>query len=79
MNWLVWVGDATDCVPGIMASETSDPPAVPPPVAVTVSVAVAATDPAKLAVIEVVPAPTAVASPEVFTVATAGVLDVHVT
>jgi hypothetical protein len=78
MNWLVWVGDATDCVPGIMASETSAPPTEPPPVAVTVIVAVALTDPAREAVIVAVPAPAAVASPDEFTVATVGALDIQV-
>jgi hypothetical protein len=80
MNWLVWAGDATDCVPGMMASEINVPPAVvPPPVAVTVRVAVAEIDPDMAAVIVVEPAPTAVASPEEFTVATAGALDAQVT
>jgi hypothetical protein len=63
----------------MMASETNAPPAVvPPPVAVTVSVAVAVIAPDKAAVIVVEPAPTAVASPEELTVATAGVVDVQV-
>jgi hypothetical protein len=58
------------------------PPATPPPDAATVMVATAETGPAypsALAVIEVVPAPTAVATPELSTEATVGVLDVQVT
>jgi len=61
-----------------MESETRFPPTVPPLAAVTVIVAVALGAPGTLAVIVVVPAPTAVASPEEFTVATEGVLEVQV-
>src|SRR6202453_1734663 len=79
MNWVVWLGDATDCVPGMMASEISVPPVAPPPVEVTVSVEVAETEPDREAVIVAVPAPTAVANPEEFTVATIEELDAQVT
>ena len=82
MNWLVCVGAATVCEPGITASETIEPPAEPPPVAATASVALDATgpaNPAALAVIVVVPAPTAVAIPVAPMVATAGVLELQVT
>jgi hypothetical protein len=74
MNWLVCVGEATDCVPGMMASDARLPPVVPPP-PVTVMVAVVLIDPGSAAVMVAVPAETAVAMPEEFTVATAGVLD----
>ena len=63
----------------MIAIETSVPPAVPPLAAVAVTVAVAPEVPGMLAEIVVVPAPTAVAIPEAFTVATAGVLEVQVT
>lgn len=63
----------------MMASEISAPPAVPPPVDVTVSVAEAPGVPAMVAVIVVEPAATAVAIPVELTVATVGVLDDHVT
>jgi hypothetical protein len=66
----------------MIASETIFPPATPPPAEVTVRVAVELTGPLNavaLAVIVVVPAPTAVASPEALTVATAGALEVQVT
>jgi hypothetical protein len=75
MNWLVCVGDATDWVPGMMASDARLPPVVPPPPPVTVMVALALTDPGSVAVMVAVPADTAVAIPEEFTEATAGVLD----
>jgi hypothetical protein len=63
----------------MMASDASELPTVPPAAAVTLTVAVALVDPLMLAVIVVVPADTAVASPEELTVATAGVLEVQVT
>ena len=63
----------------MIAMETSVPRAVPPLAADAVTVAVAPEVPGMLAEIVVVPAPTAVASPEAFTVATAGVLEVQVT
>jgi hypothetical protein len=63
----------------MIAIEIRVPPTVPPLAAVAVNVAVALTVPGILAVIVVVPAPTAVAIPEAFTVATAGVLEVQVT
>ena len=74
INWLVCAGEATDWVPGMMASDARLPPVVPPP-PVTVMVAVALIDPGRVAVMVTVPADTAVAMPEEFTVATAGVLD----
>jgi len=58
------------------------PPATPPPEAVTVRVALELTGPLNavaLAVIVVVPAPTAVTSPEALTVATEGALEVQFT
>jgi len=58
------------------------PPATPPPEAVTVRVALELTGPANpvaVAVIVVVPAPTAAASPEALTVATEGVLELQFT
>jgi hypothetical protein len=67
----------------MIASETILPPAVPPLEPVTVTVALELTGPlndAALAVIVVVPAPTAVASPVLGpTVATEGTLEVQVT
>jgi hypothetical protein len=81
-NWLVWPGEETDCDPGMMASETTLPVATPPPELATVRVALALTGPAKpaaLAVIVVVPAPTAVANPPEVMVATVELLDVQVT
>ena len=63
----------------MMAREISAPPAVPPPEDVTVSVAEPAVAPAMVAVMVAVPALTAVASPEEFTPATAGLLDAQVT
>jgi hypothetical protein len=82
INWLVCVGAATVCEPGITASDTIEPPADPPPEAATVSVALDETgpaNPAALAVIVVVPAPTAVANPAALIVATDGVLELQVT
>src|SRR3954470_23719004 len=63
MNWVVWVGEATDCEPGMMASFTMSLLGftVPPPV--TLMVALAAIAPAMLAVRVAVPAETPVASP----------------
>jgi hypothetical protein len=81
-NWLVCVGDATDCEPGMIESETIFPPATPPPADVTVRIALELTGPLNavaLPLMVVVPAPTAVASPEALTVATAGTLEVQVT
>lgn len=63
----------------MMASEINDPPAVPPPVDVTVSVAEPATAPAMLAEIVAVPALTAVVSPVELTAATPELLDDQVT
>jgi hypothetical protein len=79
MNWLVWPGEASDCEPGMMASETSVPVPLVPPVPVTVMVAEAVIDPDMLAVIVELPADTAVANPVELTVATDGVLDDQVT
>ncbi len=81
-NWLVCVGAATVCEPGMTEIETMEPPAWLPPEPLTEMVAVALTgplNPAALAVIVVEPAPTAVASPDEFTVATEGVLEAQVT
>jgi hypothetical protein len=67
----------------MMESEAILPPAVPPPLEpVTVTVALELTGPLNdvaLAVIVVVPAPTAVAIPEAAMVATEGTLEVQVT
>jgi hypothetical protein len=66
----------------MIASETILPPAVPPLEPVTVRVALELAGPlndAALAVIVVVPAPTAVATPAALTVATEGTLEVQVT
>ena len=82
MNWLVWPGAETDCEPGMMAMETMLPPATPPPAEVTVMVALELMGPAypaALAVMVVVPAPTAVARPDALTVATDGVAGDQVT
>jgi len=82
-NWVVCVGDATACEVGIIATDAIVPPAVPPPLEpVAVRVALEVTWPLNesvLAVIVVVPAPTAVATPAALIVATAGTLEVHVT
>jgi hypothetical protein len=80
INWLVWPGVSTACVPGIMETEVNSAVPPPPPPPVTVSVAVALTSPPKpfsLAVIVVVPAPTPVASPAALMVATVVSLDVQ--
>ena len=82
-NWVVSLGIATDCEPGIMASEVTVPlaPPVPDDDAVTVTVALAVMVPVKplmLAVIVVVPAVSAVTRPVELTLATAGELEVHV-
>jgi hypothetical protein len=77
MNWLVSPGDATVWEPGMMVSDAGV--LLPPPVPVTVIVAVALVEPDMLAVMVAVPAATAVARPAEFTVATFEVLDVHVT
>jgi hypothetical protein len=66
----------------MMVIEAILPPATPPLEPVTVSVALEVVGPlnaAALAVIVVVPAPTAVATPEASTVATAGVVELQVT
>jgi hypothetical protein len=67
----------------MIAIEAMLPPATPPPLEpVTVRVALELVGPlnaVELAVIVVVPAPTAVATPEVLTVATEGALEVQVT
>jgi hypothetical protein len=78
MNWVVCAGEATDWVPGMMATEARLPPVVPPPPPVTVIVAVALIDPGSVAVMVAVPADTAVAIPDALTLATAGVLEDHV-
>ena len=81
-NWLVSPAEATVCEPGITAIDTTVPPAVPPLDPLTVSVALEVSGPAypvALAVIVVEPAPTAVATPAEFTVATEGVVELHVT
>jgi hypothetical protein len=82
MNCVVWPPPERDCEPGIIASETTLPPATVPLDPVTVTAALEATgpaNPAALAVIVVVPAPTAVAIPVALMVATAVLLDVQVT
>jgi len=58
-----------------MTSDDRVLPVVPPPLPVTVTVAVALTDPGSVAVMVAVPADTAVAIPEALTEATEGVLD----
>jgi hypothetical protein len=77
MNWVVSGGDKTACELGMMESDVMDP--VDEPAPVTVIVVEAGGVPDWLAVIVVVPAETAEASPVEFTVATAGVLEVQVT
>jgi hypothetical protein len=87
INWAVCVGDATDCEPGITEMEAMlvpVPPVGPPPpaAAVTVMFAVELTGPLNafaLAVIVVVPAPTAVITPEELTVATEGEVETQFT
>jgi hypothetical protein len=72
----------TDWEPGMIVIEVKAPPAPTAPVPVTVRRAVAETMPEKpvaVAVIVVTPADTPVATPEAFTVATAGVLEIQVT
>jgi hypothetical protein len=66
-------------VPGIIASDAKVAPVVVPPEPVTVIDALAVASPGKLAETVAVPGDTAVTSPEEFTVATAGVLEVQVT
>jgi hypothetical protein len=81
-NWLVWVGAATVCEFGITEIETTVPPAWAPLEPDTVTVALALTgplNPPALAVIVVLPEPTAVASPDALTVATEGALELQVT
>jgi hypothetical protein len=81
-NWAVCVGAGTVCEPGITEIETIVPPAWPPLEPDTVTVALALTGPLyppALAVIVVLPEPTAVASPDAVTVATEGALEVQVT
>ncbi len=66
----------------MIAIETIFPPPVLPPVPVTVIVALELTGPlyaVELAVIVVVPAPTAVTNPDALTVATAGTFELQVT
>ena len=66
----------------MMAMEVIVPPAVPPLEPVTVRVAVEVAEPlnaAAVAVMVVVPAPTAVARPEELTVATAGAEEIQLT
>src|ERR1700722_8903121 len=82
MNWVVWPGDATACAAGMIAIEVMVPPALPPLEPVTVKTALETAGPRNagaVAVMVVVPAPTAVATPAELTVATAGALEVHVT
>src|SRR5437868_10276682 len=70
INWLVCVGNETAWVPGMIVIEAMLPPADPPPEPVTVIRALELTGPlyaAALAVTVVVPALTAVISPEVLT------------
>jgi hypothetical protein len=76
-NWLVSGGAATDCALGMMESDVMDP--VDEPAPVTVMVVEAGGVPDKLAVIVLVPAETAAASPVEFTVATSRVLEAQVT
>jgi hypothetical protein len=78
MNWLVWLGDATACAPGMIVSDVSVPPAAVVLVPVTVIAAVPAVMPGSVAEIVAVPGTNAVTSPVELTVATAGVLDVQV-
>jgi hypothetical protein len=81
-NCVVCPAADTDCELGIIATETTLPPATPPPDEVTVMMALeemGPLNPAALAVIVVVPAPTAVASPPELTVATDGELELQVT
>jgi hypothetical protein len=81
-NWLVWVGAATVCEPGITESEITVPPTWVPLEPDTVTEALALTGPLyppALAVMVVLPEPTAVASPDEFTVATEGALEDQVT
>jgi hypothetical protein len=80
INWVVSLGEATDCEPGIIESDVKVPLVPPPPLPpVTVIVAVALDAPGILAMIVVVPAETAVARPEESTVATSAVLEDHAT
>ena len=84
MNWVVSLGTATDWALGMIVrdvtlDEGDEPP--PPDVAVTVRVALAVRVPVNpfiVAVMVVVPAVSAVAIPVELTLATAGVLEVHV-
>jgi hypothetical protein len=81
-NWVVWVGDATACEDGMIESEAILPPEEPPLEPVTVRAALELTCPLNedvLAVIVVVPEPTAVAIPAALMVATEGTLEVQVT
>jgi hypothetical protein len=69
-------------VVGIIEIETISPPTVPPPLDVTVTFTLPETGPANpcaVAVIDTVPAPTAVTSPEELTDATPGMAEDHVT
>ena len=80
-NWLVLPGDATACEAGMMERVAMVPPAEPPlePVTLRMAVEVVPLNDDVLAVIVVVPAPTAVAIPAALIVATAGTLEVQVT
>jgi hypothetical protein len=67
---------------GRTVSESSGPPAGPPPDPITVKLALELTGPLyaiAFAVTVVVPAPTAVTNPEALTVATAGTVEDQVT
>ena len=80
MNCAVWLICDRDCKPGVIVTETIG--SVETALAVTVRVALAVmvpVNPFMVAVIVVVPAPTAVAMPVELMVATVGELEVHVT
>jgi hypothetical protein len=82
MNWLVWPGDATDWVPGIMVRDVrSPPPVLPLPVTVTEAVllVIRPPNPCMVAVIVTVPEPTPVTKPAALTVATLVLLEFQVT
>jgi hypothetical protein len=81
-NCVVCPAAETDCDPGMIANETTLPPATPPPDEVTVMVALEEVGPlnaAALAVIVVVPAPVAVTRPPALIVATEGELELQLT
>jgi hypothetical protein len=83
-NWPVSCKLPTERTLGMMVSETRTPPVEPPPppAPVTVTRVLALTSPLNAvapALMVVVPAATAVTSPVALTVATVGVLELHVT